>query len=60
MTALEQLHLQLIDMRLAQKDLHVQMLLEGKPQAADNAWKVYQQMAPLVSRVSEIVADHVR
>lgn len=60
MTTLEELHLQLIDMRLAQKDLHTQMLLQGKPLAADNAWRVYQDMAPLVNSVSDLVADTVR
>ena len=57
MTELENLHLALFDMAMAQKELHCDMLLAGHFEAADNAWMAYQRLKPEVDRCAQLVAE---
>lgn len=56
MTDLEVLHLALYDLALNQKQLHNQMLLEGRAKAADNAWECYEELKVRAAMAAQLVA----
>lgn len=60
MSELENLHLALFDLCMSQKQLHCDMLLAGHFEAADNAWRCYQELRTEVDRAAQMVARQTR